>query len=429
MNTKKLIIICVICIILIGSVLFALIKLNKKASENVILREDVDQEYEEYLKNTEFGKINKLENIDTFFTVLSCVNDYMQYNTQKDSQNIYNLLSTEYINKNNITVNNVIQKIKIYDIGTTFMAKEIYEYNNNANVSTYFIYGKVIEDNFENEDPKQEKANIVVQLDKSNRTFDIILDESKDKSEIAVNTDLKEIQNNKSNIYKTPNISEQQMGLLYLTDYIDNILKDINKAYEQLDQNYKIKKFPTAEDFTKYVNSTKEIMYTIGTECEVGKIDGKNVYTVKDQYGKIYIFKESAVMEYTVQLDDYTIESKEYIEKYGKAKNQDKGIMNINRFFEMLNMKDYSLAYSILDEDFKANYFKKQTDFENYVKQYMFKYNNVKYKSYSDKIGNLLIYQITLTDLTLESEKEVNCNIIMKLLDENKFVLSFEMVK
>lgn len=429
MNTKKLIIICIICIILISSVLLVLIKLNKKAPENLILREDIDQEYAEYLKNTEFGKINKLENIDTFFTVLSCINDYMQFNTQKDSQNIYNLLSTEYINKNNITVNNVIQKIKTHDIGTTFMAKEIYEYNNNANISTYFIYGKVIEDNFENENPKQEKSNIVVQLDKSNRTFDIILDESKDKSEIAVKTELKEIQNNKSNIYTTPNISKQQMGLLYLSDYTDNMLKDINKAYEQLDENYKIKKYPTVEDFTKYVNSTKEIMYTIGTQCEVEQSDGKNIYTVKDQYGKIYIFKESAVMEYTVQLDDYTIESKEYIEKYEKAKNQDKGIMNINRFFEMLNMNDYNSAYSVLDGDFKANYFKKQADFENYIKQYMFKYNNVKYKSYSDKMGNLLIYQITLTDLTLESDKEVNCNIIMKLLDENKFVLSFEIVK
>lgn len=429
MNIKKLIILLIICIIFISSILFVIVKVNNRVDEDVILREDTRKEYEEYLKNSEFGKVNKLENQTTFYTVLSCINEYMQYNTQNDSKNIYNLLSKEYINKNAITIDNIAQKVQIYDVGTTFMVKEIYEYNNNENISTYFTYGKIIEDNFENEDPKQEKSNMVIQLDKSNRTFDIILNETKDESEIGVKTDLNKIQNNTVNIYKTPNISEQQMGLLYLNDYRDNMLKDIKKAYEQLDTDYRAKKYATSKEFEEYVNSTKEIMYIIGTKCVVEKIDGKNVYTVKDQYGKVYVFKESAIMEYTVQLDDYTIESKEYIEKYEKAKNKDKGIMNVDRFFEMLNMKDYKLAYSVLDEEFRANYFKTQADFEKYIKQYMFTYNNVKYKTYSDQIGSLIIYGITLTDATQEDSKEVNCNIIMKLLEDNKFVMSFEIVK
>ena len=429
MNIKKLIILLIICIIFISSILFVIVKVNNKVDEDVILREDTRKEYEEYLKNSEFGKVNKLENQTTFYTVLSCINEYMQYNTQNDSKNIYNLLSKEYINKNGITIDNIAQKVQIYDVGTTFMVKEIYEYNNNENISTYFTYGKIIEDNFENEDPKQEKSNMVIQLDKSNRTFDIILNETKDESVIGVKTDLNKIQNNTVNIYKTPNISEQQMGLLYLNDYRDNMLKDIKKAYEQLDTDYRAKKYATSKEFEEYVNSTKEIMYIIGTKCVVEKIDGKNVYTVKDQYGKVYVFKESAIMEYTVQLDDYTIESKEYIEKYEKAKNKDKGIMNVDRFFEMLNMKDYKLAYSVLDEEFRANYFKTQADFEKYIKQYMFIYNNVKYKTYSDQIGSLIIYGITLTDATQEDSKEVNCNIIMKVLEDNKFVMSFEIVK
>ena len=57
------------------------------------------------------------------------------------------------------------------------------------------------------------------------------------------------------------------------------------------------------------------------------------------------------------------------------------------------------------------------------------KNNKVKYKTYSDQIGSLLIYGITLTDSTKESDKEVNCNIIMKLLEDTNFVMSFEITQ
>ena len=429
MNTKKLIIIIIICIILIITLLLVILNLNKKAPENIILRETTHKEYEEYLNNTEFEKINDLKDHNTFFTILSCINKYMQYNEQKDNSNIYNILSTEYISKNNITIDNITQKIKMYNNAETFTAKEIYEYNNNENVSTYFVYGKTIENNFDNDDPKQEQINIVVQLDKSNRTFDIILNETKEDNGIAKRTSLKQIENKNSNVYITPNIQEQQIGLMYLSDYKDNMLKDIKKAYEQLDKDYKQKRYPTIEEFKKYINSNTELIYVTGTQCEVNQQDEKIIYIVKDQYGNVYRFKETAVMEYTVELDDYTIENKEFTEKYKSSKNQDKGILNINKFFEMINMQDYTSAYDLLDETFKGTYFKTQADFENFVKQYMFRYNKVKYKTYSDQIGSLLIYEITLTDITRENTKEVNCNIIMKLLEGTNFVMSFEITQ
>lgn len=430
MNIKKLIIIVIICIILLITLLLFILNLNKQVPENIIFRETTKEEYEEYLNNTEFEKINNLKDYQTFYTVLSCINKYIRYNEQKDFQNMYNVLSEEYISENNITINNIEQKVKMYNNAETFTAKEIYEYNNNENVSTYFIYGKTTEDNFDNDDPKQEELNIVVQLDKSNRTFDIILNETKEQSKIAKKTDLKEIKNESANVYVTVNnVQEKQIGLMYLSDYKDNMLKNVDKAYEQLDNDYKQKRYSTIEEFKKYISSNTELTYITGIQCEVTTQDGTNIYTVKDQYGKIYIFKETAVMEYTVQLDDYTINSKEFIQEYESSKNKDKGIMNIYRFFEMINMQDYASAYNLLDESFKETYFKTQADFENFIKQYMFRYNKVEYKTYSDQIGSLLIYGITLTDSTKESDKEVNCNIIMKLLEDTNFVMSFEITQ
>lgn len=432
MNIKKLIIIVIICIILLITLLFLILKLNlnKQVPENIIFRETTEEEYEEYLNNTEFEKINNLKDHQTFFTVLSCINKYIQYNEQKDFQNMYNVLSEEYISENNITINDIEQKVKMYNNAETFTVKEIYEYNNNENVSTYFIYGKTIEDNFDNDDPKQEELNIVVQLDKSNRTFDIILNETKEQSKIAKKTDLKEIKNKSANVYVTANnVQEQQIGLMYLSDYKDNMLKNVDKAYEQLNKEYKQKRYSTIEEFKKYINSNTELMYITGVQCEVTTQDETNIYTVEDQYGKKYIFKETAIMEYTVELDDYTIEKDEFIQKYESSKNQDKGIMNIDKFFEMINMQDYASAYNLLDESFRETNFKTQADFKNFVNQYMFRYNKVKYKTYSDQIGSLLIYGITLTDSTKESDKEVNCNIIMKLLEDTNFVMSFEIVQ
>ena len=213
-----------------------------------------------------------------------------------------------------------------------------------------------------------------------------------------------------------------------MLNYSNMLENNPERAYELLDDDYKRAKFNNYQAFENLIKQGIANGMELDTYSKEYDENGKVKYICKNVYGITITFKETAIMEYTVELDDYTIESKEFTQKYESSKNQDKGIINIDKFFEMINMQDYASAYNLLDETFKGTYFKTQADFENFVKQYMFRYNKIKYKTYSDQIGSLLIYGITLTDSTRESDKEVNCNIIMKLLEGTNFVMSFEIV-
>lgn len=427
MNLKKVIIILIICIIIVLTMLLIILGWNKEniSSNELPMRPISNEEYTDYLENTEFAKVNKLYDSTTFFTITSCIDKYIGYNLQKDSQKLYNILSEEFINKKGITVDNILNKITIYNNESTFSAKKIYEYNNNDSISTYFVYGKVIEDTYANDNPKKQDLNIVVQLDKVNRTFYIILDEKEADNGIGKNTEIVEIKNNIVNQYITPKVADTQIGMLYLSDYKEKMLEDLNTAYTLLDEEYKEKRYNTIDKFKKYISSIDVLNYISSVDCKVTKQDENNVYRLKDQYGNVYIIKETAIMEYTIQLDDYTLENEEFNKNYNTANSRDKGILNIDKFFKMINMQDYTSAYSVLDNNFKQNYFKTQIDFENYMKNKVFRYNKVDYKEYSNKITDIYTYKVVLTDLTEENTNEVEFNIVMKLLEGTDFVMSF----
>lgn len=397
------------------------IELNQRIDRPVL-----NEEYKEYLENTEFATMNSIQDSTTFFTVISCINNYIQYNAQKNVEKLDILLSEEYKKQNNITRENMLNNITLYSPQETFSAKEIHEYKNNENLSTYFVYGKMKESSYFSDNPKKQDIFIAIQLDKVNRTFSVILDEKKDSSKIGKNININEIKNYTINEYTTPKIAETQIGILYFSDYKEKMLENINTAYQQLEELYKKNRFNTFVQFQEYVTKNEELEYITVVNCSVEKENEKNKYTCKDQYGNVYIFRETAIMEYTVELDDYTLENEAFTKKYNEVNNRDKGILNVDKFFKMLNMQDYQSAYSLLDNNFKQTYFKTQTDFENYMKNKVFRYNKVEYEEYSNQITDIHTYKVKLSDATEQSEEKVEFNIVMKLLEGTNFVMSFE---
>lgn len=232
--------------------------------------------------------------------------------------------------------------------------------------------------------------------------------------------------------YKTYNavsyqfISDYQMCLNYFTKYKELLINSSEKAYDLLDKTYMQEKFGSLERFKQYIEENKQyIINSTMSSYTRTNYDNYNLYTLKDQYGNTYLFKETAVMEYTVQLDDYTLENEIFNETYEDAVNRDKGLLNVDKFFKMINMQDYTSAYAVLDENFKQNYFKTQLEFENYMKNKVFRYNKVDYKEYSNKITDIYTYKVVLKDITGEKQGEVEFNIVMKLLEGTEFIMSF----
>ena len=102
--------------------------------------------------------------------------------------------------------------------------------------------------------------------------------------------------------------------------------------------------------------------------------------------------------------------------------------MNVATFFEMINTGDYKAAYSVLVDEFKNTNFPTLASFENYVKTNFFKYNNIVYGAYSDQISGIYTYEIQLQDQTKKDADAKNINIVMQLLENNEYKLSFSQI-
>ena len=230
----------------------------------------------------------------------------------------------------------------------------------------------------------------------------------------------------KYNAVSYMSVSDAQMSVIYFNMYKEKLLNSHEEAYNLLDEEYKEKRFDKIDNFKEYIENNKEYitdMYLV--DYKLIKNDNCNIYNLKDQYGNVYVLKETAMMEYTVQLDNYTIDNEEFNKEYQNSTYKNKEILNIDKFFKMINMQDYKTAYYKLYENFKQNYFKTQSDFEKYIKTKCFKYNKVTYKEYSNKMSDIYTYKVVLTDITKSNESQVEFNIVIKMLEGTDFVMSF----
>ena len=237
----------------------------------------------------------------------------------------------------------------------------------------------------------------------------------------------KEITIKKNNEYVSAHVYDKELVSIYFHNYINTIGTNIEEAYNMLDKDYRDKKFNTLEKYKMYVNNMGPILYKLYVSSySVNKRDDYTEYICKDQYNNIYIFKETAVMQYEVLLDEYTYENDEFVKKYENLNNnRDKGILNIDKFFRMINLLDYESAYNTLDNTFKEQNFKTQKEFENYIKTKLFANNAISYQSYSNEISSLHVYELKITDATQKNTNEIKVNVIMQLKEGTDFVMSF----
>lgn len=138
------------------------------------------------------------------------------------------------------------------------------------------------------------------------------------------------------------------------------------------------------------------------------------------QSGDYYIFKQTGVMEFSLILDTYTIDLPEYIEKYNKSQDEQKVAFCIDKFMKNVNDENYTLAYSMLSNGFKNNYFKTQNEFENYAKQYLLG-KSITFEEIKNE-ADIYIYKVKLTKNGQPAQSK---NFNVKLGSRTNFELSF----
>ena len=228
--------------------------------------------------------------------------------------------------------------------------------------------------------------------------------------------------------FQTVIVNTVTLARLYLEDIKTDLLYNTEDAYEKLNIEYKQEKFPTLESFQKYVEENRDRInsITISSYQRFAREDGKDGYqlVVIDTNNNYYIFNITAVMQYDVILDIYTVDIPMFIEQYNEASDAEKTIFNLQKVFSAINNKDYQYVYNKLDSTFKQNNFPTLVDFETYAENTFYDNNSVGYTNYQTS-GNLHIYELKITDKSNATSQAITKNFIMQLLDGTDFVMSF----
>ena len=274
---------------------------------------------------------------------------------------------------------------------------------------------------------------IMLQLDSQNRTFTVFLEDyikEKYKSSFKIGDELdiniqNNIERNDNNTYDYISVTEETYVTDLFNKYKEEVIYNSSLAYEHLNEEYKNKRYGTIEKFKEYTkdNIRKNIIAKI-TKYQKTVTDDYTQYVCIDQNENYYIFRENAVMDYTLILDTYTIDLPEFIQKYNNAEEKEKILLNIQKIFEAINSGDYQYVYNKLDNTFKTNYFGTLEQFEKYIKTNWYNDNKVSYGSYQ-KNGDVYVYNIQITNGENTSAEKINKKIVMQLKEGTDFVMSF----
>ena len=428
---KTLILLMIIVVIIIISIVVALLLLTTSNNEEVASNNTVSEENnneteaEPQINETKYYNITNvvrtyLGALDKSKYILSDGTNYSEDESTKES--IYNLLSTEYIESNNITVENVYDYVKDVNENITFVPLDM-RISQGQNVDKFLVYGNIVY--MDSQD--LEKVYVIVNIDNTNNTFSIEPINSEEISNIndfKFESTLNTIEKNYSNTYLDNNMSDEDISKEKFNNFKLLILRKSEDLFNLLNEEYRNKKFGDYNGFSQYIDSNYDRLRTINLSMyQVTEEDGYKQYVLLDQDDRYYIFKETSENKEEIFLDTYTVDLPEFLDRYNGADDEYKVGYNVEKFISAINDGDYKYAYNLLDETFRRNNYPSQGDFENFVKTNFFENNEIQHNNV-EKQGNQFVYGITIINKDNEAERK-NITVIMELGEETDFVMSF----
>lgn len=432
---KNVLIITIIMIILTLIAIFIIVKnkykpeVTKKVQEEQIQQEQITEVTEDRV----FYKVNNIIN-----TYLDAINKSKYVTREGESfaeteeikNSIYNMLSEEYIKENQITVDNIYNNV--YDIKEkfTFIPLEM-NVIEDFGISKYIAYGEAINTTSNNQTTKP--IYIIVNVDEIEGTFSIeqLKKEYNNINEIKVENNIEEIKENENNKFDKELITDEYIALQKFNNFKMLNIADSRLIYDKyLDTQYKEARFPTYEDYVNYLKIsvgrfTTMTLYQYSSKKEGTTLESR--YT--DQQGCYYIFKQTKSSDYTVTLDAYTVPDEEYKKQYTSATNRRKVLMNITKWVEMINYKDYIAAYNVLDETFRKNKYGTVEEFAKQLESMFTTGCEVEtvegYDTYKEENGTY-VQKIQIKGKGNENVW-ISGDVIMQLKEEGNFVMSTDL--
>ena len=246
-------------------------------------------------------KLETVNEYNTFFTVTSYINDYINNISNQDSSSLYDVLYSDYIDKKNITLNNIYNNIEEYPINSSVKVIKM-EYVKVNNDFIYYVEGKVNQITFDGKQEIDNNFKVVVITDFDTLSFAIYPLQEKDNYKKIIDSIKKiKIEDNKNNKIKNSSlVSKEQICVFYLSDYVDKINNNIEEAYNLLSDQQK--KQYTLDKYKEFINANIDKITTDADKCSLELSGTNRVYKVIDINKNKYTFTEKNIMNYNVSL-------------------------------------------------------------------------------------------------------------------------------
>lgn len=421
-NKKILFSIITLIILVIIILIIILIVRNNFLKDHIIDGEGNVLEVEESLGDTDKDAMvekDRLKNEVYFFSIEQYINQYLDAISVKSGAEVLNYLNVDYISENNLTIDNVLSNI---EESYKFIATEIYE-TRDKTLYSYIVKG-VKDDNIFNDE-----KYYIFDLDLLNNTFSITplyQYNYTDINQIQPKEELKEIKSNNHNGFSFQRFTTDSIFKRYARVYINLLKNNLPKAYEMLDEEYKKLRF--SNNYNNFVNYITQMNNNnkIDTEItEITKYNTNNEYLIKTQNDNRYIIKAEIPMDFTVQLDEYTIITDSFKQTYESASDIKKVSTNVDKIMKMINNYDYENLYNLLDETYKQTNFNNKNNFINYIQQHFYNSNIYEIQEIITEDEKFTVEVKVYKESSIDSEYNFN-NIIIILEKDTNFKFYFK---
>lgn len=247
---------------------------------------------------------------------------------------------------------------------------------------------------------------------------------SKDKNQIE---QFSNTQNNYNEIANS-NITDFEVLRKYFEDYKYKAINNPELAFNLLNKDYREKKFnDNINLYKEYIQKNMD-RFQDANIIKHGVINEGNAkkYIFIDNYNNYYELEEVGNYEYTIILDNYTLETNELRQKYSKLSDQEKAISNIDKVMKLINTKDYAIVYQYLNQSFKETKFPTMEAFAKYMQETFFD-NNIVGNIGIKKEENVYILSVPYKESLSAAAEEREKVFLMRIKEGTDFELSFEM--
>lgn len=459
---KVIICILVVLIILVSILLLTTNKLNEEKNNQMTINTSTTAE-----ENTNaFQPVNNIEN---YFIVKNIVDRYIEktkhlngdsfinekilriskeetieQEKQESIKYFENVLDKEYKNYYNLSQDNYNNEANKYVIQGDYTKSDIiykvningmYECKYNENITLFLVYANV----------NEKSLNLLVKYNNQKNIYSLFLENYIKDNNYEVNMSFSNIKLSDDEINESMynksiigTITEEDMAKEYFNIQKNNFLYDLKSEYEKLNSKYREQKFRNYNEFEEYYSNLKdEIKNSKLEKYGVEKNDNRKIYTLMDNNDKIYIIEcADGLFNYNVVLDNYTVDTPQFLTKYNSASVQEKVVLNIEKVFTAINNKDYRYVYSKLADSFKNNYFKNEEELKKFIEDNFFSKNVVEYEDFNRE-GTVCTYKIRVIKEFEQGEQipegknapSAYLNIVMQLKEGTDFEFSFRFIK